>query len=54
MKDQNDCNEQKHDRLSGWGHTVSLSLLEPKQKPRNQRSMDPINIHIGQLKTAFT
>ena len=35
-------------------NTVSLSLLEPKQKPRNQRSMDPINIHIGQLKTAFT
>ena len=35
-------------------YTVSLSLLDPKQKPRTQRSMDPINIHIGELKTAFT
>ena len=34
--------------------TVSLYQLEDKQKPRTKLSMYPVNIHIGELKTAFT
>ena len=34
--------------------TVSLYKLEEKQKPRTKPSIYPINIHIGELKTAFT
>ena len=34
--------------------TVSLYKLEAKQKPRTKLSMYPINIHIGEPKTAFT
>ena len=34
--------------------TVSLYKLEDKQKPRTKLSMYPVNIHIGELKTAFT
>ena len=35
-------------------HTVSLYKLEDKQKPRTKLSMYPINMHIGEPKTAFT
>ena len=35
-------------------YTVSLYKLEDKQKPRTKLSMYPINIHIGEPKTAFT
>ena len=34
--------------------TVSLYKLEDKQKPRTKLSMYPINMHIGEPKTAFT
>ena len=34
--------------------TVSLYKVEVKQKPRTKLSMYPINIHIGEPKTAFT
>ena len=33
---------------------MSLYKLEDKQKPRTKLSMFPINIHIGEPKTAFT
>ena len=35
-------------------HTVSLYKLEDKQIPRTKLSMYPINMHIGEPKTAFT
>ena len=34
--------------------TVSLYKLEEKQKPRTKPPMYPMNIHIGEPKTAFT
>ena len=34
--------------------TVSLYKLEDKQKTRTKLSMYPINMHIGEPKTAFT
>ena len=34
--------------------TVSLYKLEGKQKPHTKPSMNHINIHIGEPKTAFT
>ena len=34
--------------------TVSLNKLENKQNPHTKLSMYPIDMHIGEAKTAFT
>ena len=46
--------EKSIETLLKYLDTVSLYKLEDKQKPRTKPSMYPINMHIGEPKTAFT